>query len=131
MQLSDGITNKKREKPDDFSLNFSGANKIQFISASAKAHITTFCSVMQLQTVVYPLAAPGAGNEIDIVLDAEFDMFYFQTVKIAVIGNGRPAFTSPLYSVFAHSVTSYDLPCTAMPFPYLLGVPFPQARTTS
>ena len=132
MQLSDGITNKKREKPDDFSLNFSGADKIgQFISASAKAHITIFCSVMQLQAVMCPLAAPGAGNEIDVVLDAEFDMFYFQAAKTAVIGNGRPVFTSSLYSAFAHSVTSYDLPCTAMPLPYLSGAPFPQARTTS
>ncbi len=86
---------------------------------------------MQLQAVMCPLAAPGAGNEIDVVLDAEFDMFYFQAAKTAVIGNGRPAFTSSLYSVFAHSVTSYDLPCTAMPLPYLSGVPFPQARTTS
>ena len=78
-KLKELLTHKKREKPDDFSLNFSGADKIgQFISASAKAHITTFCSVMQLQTVICPLAAPGAGNEINIVLNAEFDMFYFR-----------------------------------------------------
>ena len=38
---------------------------------------------MQLQAVICPLAAPGAGNEIDIVLDAEFDMFYFQAAKTA------------------------------------------------
>ena len=86
---------------------------------------------MQLQTVICPLAAPGVGNEIDIVLDAEFDMFYFQAAKTAVIGNCRPVFARTLSSAFAHSVTSYDLPCTAMPLPYLSGVPFPQARTTS
>lgn len=69
---------------------------------------------MDFEPVVGLFSVPCTRHDIDVIVYAVFDVFYFQSAETAVIGDGGAVFTMFL---FRHFVTSYDLPLTVTRVP--------------
>ena len=97
---------------------------IEPASASVKEDIIAF-AVVDFELVVCPFSVPRTCNDIQVVIDAVLNVFYFKSAKSAVIGNGGVVLAD---FFLRQGITSYVLPLTVILFPFCTGFPKSQQR---
>ena len=66
---------------------------------SVQTNINRLCAIYDFEPVIGLFAVPGARHEIDVIVYAVLDVFYFQPAETAVIGDSGEIGTVILFVI--------------------------------